>query len=116
MVAAHEYDRLGWVSDRPYAALRTAYGRDLRSTPCARSRTNSELGLPTVVRRVLRAFWACARGGRNRRQGSCPRVTNEGDTSRKEVDGMKKIKIRKAGSVRLTTSASLYGGPPCDVA
>lgn len=29
---------------------------------------------------------------------------------------MKKIKIRKAGSVRLTTSASLYGGPPCDLA
>jgi len=25
---------------------------------------------------------------------------------------MKKIKIRKAGSVRLTTSAALYGGGP----
>jgi hypothetical protein len=29
---------------------------------------------------------------------------------------MKKIKIRKAGSVRLTTSAALYGGPACKLA
>jgi Ser/Thr protein kinase RdoA (MazF antagonist) len=33
MVAAHEYDRLGWVSDQQYAAFRTGYGRDLRESP-----------------------------------------------------------------------------------
>ncbi|MFJ2955098.1 phosphotransferase enzyme family protein [Streptomyces sp. NPDC087270] len=33
MVAAHEYDRLGWVSDEQYAAFSGAYGRDLREWP-----------------------------------------------------------------------------------
>jgi Ser/Thr protein kinase RdoA (MazF antagonist) len=33
MVAAHEYDRLGWVTDEQYAAFTSAYGRDLREWP-----------------------------------------------------------------------------------
>ncbi|WUV79706.1 aminoglycoside phosphotransferase family protein [Streptomyces sp. NBC_01476] len=33
MVTAHEYDRLGWVSDEQYAAFSGAYGRDLREWP-----------------------------------------------------------------------------------
>ncbi|WP_435128501.1 phosphotransferase enzyme family protein [Actinacidiphila sp. bgisy144] len=33
MVAAHEYDRLGWMSDAQYTAFSNAYGRDLREWP-----------------------------------------------------------------------------------
>lgn len=33
MVAAHEYHRLGWVSDEQYAAFSGRYGRDLRKWP-----------------------------------------------------------------------------------
>lgn len=33
VVAAHEYDRLGWVSDEEYAAFVRGYGRDLRDWP-----------------------------------------------------------------------------------
>jgi Ser/Thr protein kinase RdoA (MazF antagonist) len=33
MVAAHEYDRLGWVSDEQYAAFVRGYSRDLRDWP-----------------------------------------------------------------------------------
>jgi Ser/Thr protein kinase RdoA (MazF antagonist) len=33
VVAAHEYDRLGWVTDEQYAAFVDGYGRDLRDWP-----------------------------------------------------------------------------------
>lgn len=33
VVAAHEYDRLGWVTDEQYAAFVRGYGRDLRDWP-----------------------------------------------------------------------------------
>ena len=33
VVATHEYDRLGWVTDEEYAAFADKYGRDLREWP-----------------------------------------------------------------------------------
>jgi aminoglycoside phosphotransferase (APT) family kinase protein len=73
VVSAHEYDRLGWVSQQEYAAFVDGYGRDLRDWP--------GFGLLAAIQEFKMTTWLM----QNIAEG--PHLAEEARAARKHVRG-----------------------------